>query len=52
MPRFDNLFVMATVLTWKPFGQKSDCFFVVQIETILFNFLLHEPLGMSNAAPS
>ena len=26
----------------KPFGQEGDCLFVIQIEIVLFNLLLHE----------
>ena len=29
----------------KPFGQESDCFFVIQIEIVLFNLLLKEASG-------
>jgi hypothetical protein len=29
----------------KPFCQEGDCFFVIQIEVVLLNFLLHEAPG-------
>lgn len=35
----------------KPFGQEDDCLFVIQIEIVLFNLLLHEAPRHQECSP-